>query len=231
MAIYGNFSDHAFSDVAKVLQRHSGTLFLQSALEGRAVELHLHEGEMRALFVDGFPVREAVRVQDIVRQLMASNSGTYEFEAMHPSALTTHFVMPLNHMLRSLAQDARIDSAQLPHEDTKFIAQNGADAIIASMALPIQSAWRNVGPLMRVGASANDVAREVLISVEEARLMMFQLRAAGAIVPYRAAGVVQSGALGNGAPQFQSQVPTAPEEKISPVRRFLNALRRFTGGA
>ena len=58
--------------------------------------------------------------------------------------------------------------------------------------------------------------------------MLFRLRAAGIVTPYRAAGVV--GTAGEPSVHFESQVQQAPEEKASPVRRFLNALRRLTGG-
>lgn len=234
MAIYGDFADHAFSDVAKVLQRHTGTLFLQSALGGRSVELHLHRGEMRALFMDGFPVREAMRVQDVLRQLMNGATGTYEFEAMAPHELTAHFSLPLNQVLRSLVQDARIDESQLPHEATRFVTVQGAEELVGGLPVTLQSAWRHVSPLLTRGGNAAEVAQEAFISLEEARLMLFRLRAAGMVTPYRAAGVVPGGAAvaAGTQPHFQSQVaPAAAPEQASPVRRFLNALRRLTGGA
>lgn len=229
MAIYGDFADHTFADVAKVLQRHVGTLFLQSALDGRSVELHLHCGELRALFVDGFPVREALRVQDVLRQLMSSATGTYEFEAMAPHELTAHFSLPLTQVLRSLVQDAHIDESQLPHESTRFVTVPDAEAHVPSLPVTLQGAWRSVAPLLSRGGSAAEVAQAAFISLNEARLMMFRLRAAGMVTPYRAAGAVSSS--GQVTAQFESQVAAAESEKAGPVRRFLNALRRLTGGA
>lgn len=231
MAIYGDFADHAFPDVAKVLQRHTGTLFLQSALGGRSVELHLHHGELRALFVDGFPVREALRVQDVLRQLMNSATGTYEFEAMAPHELTAHFSLPLNQVLRSLVQDANIDESQLPHESTRFVAVPDAEGYVTTLPVTLQGAWRNVAPILSTGGSATDIAQAAFISLDEARLMLFRLRAAGIVTPYRAAGVVNAGPSGQPTVHFESQVAAPAEEKASPVRRFLNALRRLTGGA
>lgn len=233
VAIYGDFADHAFPDVAKVLQRHTGTLFLQSALGGRSVELHLHRGELRALFVDGFPVREALRVQDVLRQLMNGATGTYEFEAMAPHELTAHFSLPLNQVLRSLVQDAQIDESQLPHESTRFVSVPEAETYVPTLPVTLQGAWRNVAPILNGGGSATDIAQAAFISLDEARLMLFRLRAAGIVTPYRAAGVVAvAGPSGQPSVHFESQVAAPAEEKAaSPVRRFLNALRRLTGGA
>ncbi|WP_261665027.1 hypothetical protein [Deinococcus sp. Marseille-Q6407] len=193
------------------------------------MELHLHRGELRALFVDGFPVREALRVQDILRQLMNGATGTYEFEAMAPGELTTHFSLPLAQVLRSLVQDAHIDESQLPHESTRFVTVPDAESQVPSLPVALQGAWRSVAPLLSRGGSATELAQTAFISLDEARLMLFRLRAAGMVTPYRAAGVVSPA----GSPvQFESQVAAAAEpEKAGPVRRFLNALRRLTGGA
>ncbi|MDO4263248.1 MAG: hypothetical protein Q4C67_03545 [Deinococcus sp.] len=179
--------------------------------------------------MDGFPVREALRVQDVLRQLMNSAAGTYEFEAMAPQELTAHFSLPLAQVLRSLVQDAHIDESQLPHESTRFVTVPDAEAHVPSLPVTLQGAWQTVAPLLSRGGSAAELAQSALISLEEARLMLFRLRAAGMVTPYRAAGAVSS--AGQPTPQFESQVMTAEPEKAGPVRRFLNALRRLTRGA
>ncbi len=227
MAIYGDFAGHAFSDVAKVLQKHTGTLFMPSALGGRSVEMHLDRGELRALFIDGFPVREPLRVQDTMRQLLNGATGTYEFEAMASHELTAHFSLQLNQLLRSLVQDANIDPGQLPHESTRFVARPDAESHISGLPVTLQAAWRGIASVLGPqGGNASDVAQAAHISLEEARLMLFRLRAAGIVTPYRAAGVA-----GAATPGLPAAAQTAEQANVGPVRRFLNALRRLTGGA
>ncbi|MFC6592847.1 hypothetical protein ACFP81_13140 [Deinococcus lacus] len=197
------------------------------------MELHLHQGELRALFMDGFPVREALRVQDVLRQLMKAASGRYEFEAAAPDQLTNHFSLPLNTALRGLVEDARIDEAQLPHVQTVFEVQPRAEDLVGSLPATLQGSW----PLLRQvfqtgGGNAAQVSERLHISVEEARLMLFQLRAAGIVVPVRAAGnvaeTVQVSAPTQGGQVTAPSIP-APAPATSPVGRFLNALRRLTG--
>lgn len=239
MAIYGDFEYHAFNDIIKVLQRHTGVLFMRTALAGRSVEMHLQDGMLHAMFIDGFPVNEPLRVRDTVRTLVTQASGEYSFEA---GGINHHMTMPIGDLIRDVVSTASIPEQQLPHQDTRFEWQQNA----AQVQVPdsLRSSWTSVAPLVRTGASANDLASQLRISLEEARVVLYRLRAAGLVMPQRAAGVFNDPTLaaaapqpaatytGWGSPPPQAQVPQqqAQVQQVGPVRRLLNALRRLTGG-
>lgn len=209
MAIYGDFEYHAFNDIIKVLQRHSGVLFMRTALAGRSVELHLRQGTLQAVFVDGFPVNEPLRVRDTVRQLVSGARGEYSFEA---GPTEYQFALPMNELIREALSGSAIPDQQLPHQDTRFEVVASAQ----SMPLPesLRASWASLSPLLRGGASASDLASQLRVSLPEARAELYRLRAAGLIAPQRAAA--------------QAQVSAQP---AGPVRRLLSALRRLTGGS
>ncbi|GGI77135.1 DUF4388 domain-containing protein [Deinococcus wulumuqiensis] len=209
MAIYGDFEYHAFNDIIKVLQRHSGVLFMRTALAGRSVELHLRQGTLQAVFVDGFPVNEPLRVRDTVRQLVSGARGEYSFEA---GPTEYQLALPMNELIREALSGSAIPDQQLPHQDTRFEVVASAQ----SMPLPesLRASWASLSPLLRGGASASDLASQLRVSLPEARAELYRFRAAGLIAPQRAAAQAQASA-----------------QPAGPVRRLLSALRRLTGGS
>ena len=209
MAIYGDFEYHAFNDIMKVLQRHSGILFMRTALAGRSVELHLQQGTLQAVFIDGFPVNEPLRVRDTVRQLVGGARGEYSFEA---GPTEHHFTLPMSELIREALSGSAIPEQQLPHQDTRFEIVPSAQAVALPGAL--QASWASLSPLLQQGASASDLASRLRVSLPEARAELYRLRAAGLITPQRAA----------------AQAP-ASAQPAGPVRRLLSALRRLTGGS
>lgn len=242
MAIYGDFEYHAFSDIIKVLQRHNGVLFMRTALAGRSVELHLKEGTLGAMFIDGFPVNEPLRVNDTIRTLVNGARGEYSFEA-GPTQHSLH--IPIGDLIRDVLSTADIAEQHLPHQDTRFEWNtHGAPAHIPDSLRP---SWDSVSPLLRYGGSASDVANQLRISVHEARIVLYRLRAAGLIAPARAGGLFQSRPAEPPAPAYGSPQgggvqlhdprfpvvppPAQPQQQAGPVRRLLNALRRLTGGS
>lgn len=232
LAIYGDFEYHAFNDIIKVLQRHTGVLFMRTALAGRSVELHLQDGMLQAMFIDGFPVNEPLRVGDTIRSLVGSATGEYSFEA---GGISHHMNMPMTELIRDVVSTANIPEQQLPHQDTRFEWQGNAAQLQVPEAL--RASWNSVAPMVRMGASANDIASQLRISLPEARVVLYRLRAAGLVTPQRAAGVFHDPAA---APAVGTQpsyagVPSMPQQQpqtqqVGPVRRLLNALRRLTGG-
>ncbi|WP_291426760.1 hypothetical protein [Deinococcus sp.] len=232
MAIYGDFEYHAFNDIIKVLQRHTGVLFMRTALAGRSVEMHLKDGTLNALFIDGFPVSEPLRIRDTISTLTSAASGEYSFEV---GEITQQVSFPLDDLIRDVISTAKIPDQQLPHQETRFEWQTNASQVQVPPAL--QNSWSSVSPLIRQGASAIDLSRQLHISEHEARVTLYRLRAAGLVTPQRAAGAFHD-PRGTSAPSPASAMSGTsqplpaqqPQQQAGPVRRLLNALRRLTGG-
>lgn len=229
MAIYGDFEYHAFSDIIKVLQRHTGVLFMRTALAGRSVEMHLREGVLGAMFIDGFPVNEPLRIQDTVRSLVSNATGEYSFEA---GQSVEQLNLPLGELIREAVSTANIPEQQLPHPETRFEWRAGTTQ--NDVPVTLRAHWDTVSPLLLQGASAVDIANQIRISVDESRIVLYRLRAANLITPTRAAGVFDAN-IGQqvAAPagvQLHNPAAPAPVESTNPLKRMLNALRRLTGG-
>jgi len=224
MSIFGHLEDLPFSELARVTQTQTGTLFLRTALAGRSVEMHLQTGILLALFVDGFPVRDEQRVLTIINQLVDQGSGTFDFQSAHPTQLLHDTTYWLNDLLHRAHARTAVPEMRLPHPETRFIATRRPGAV----APELQPIWQRVEPLLEGGASAVSLARQLQVSEHQARTMLYSLRAVDLIAPLRAASSATTP-----VPPLDSStslaVPiTSPPVSTSPMRRLLGTLRRLT---
>ncbi|WP_216329525.1 hypothetical protein [Deinococcus aestuarii] len=230
MALFGDLEHHALTDLARILGTRSGTLYFHSAYRGRTLELTVVQGHLRALYLDGFPVRETGQVHDILGELRAQGRGAFEFKPREFSATTPGFYnLPLLDLLPALT-GAPLPEDQLPHPDTRFVPTTPPARVPPTLA----DTWALVGPHLASGASASDLARRVGRTEREVRETLHRLRAVNLIAPQRAGSVTRPGVpvaaqpAGDG-PAGGSWTPVAPPAPAPLVHRLLGALRRLTG--
>jgi hypothetical protein len=229
MAIFGDLAHHTLTDLFKVLSAQAGTLFFHQAYQGRTVEMVLEGGVLSALYVDGFPVPGAAQAQATVQHLHAQGQGAFEFQ---PRSATPGvgarqgarlYALPLHDLLQdTLARTIPAD--QLPHPETRFVAQPSGAEVPAALA----PGWQLLAPHLRTGASAAELARLTGQSEAELQATLYRLRAADLIAPLRT--VALSGpavADSSGAPTPLTAAPVAAPAPL--LRRLLGALRRLTG--
>ena len=221
MAISGDFDHLPFIDLTRILAHQTGTLFLRTAYAGRSVELHLDRTELRGLYVNGFPINEPARLHDILHTLITSATGTFEFQPTELSALTPHLKLPLLGLLEQHGM-AALTEAQLPHPDTRFQTVTRPPEPPAALA----STWTQVHARLDQGSSAADLASSLHLPELQTRELFYRLRLAGLITPVRAAPLNTEDRPMAETKLIPPTVSAAPEP--SPVRRLLNALRRFT---
>jgi len=222
MAIFGDFDHLPFIDLTRVLAHQTGTLFLRTAYAGRSVELHLDHTDLRGLYIDGFPIDDPARLQDTFHTLMTNATGTFEFQPTDLTALTPHLKVPLVGLL-DMHGGTALPEAQLPHPDTRFITVERPPTPPADLA----AHWQQAQALLGQGVSPADLSNHLHLSELQAREFLYRLRLAGLIAPVRAAEQRPAPEQHlTSAREAVSSPPAVPE--ASPVRRLLNALRRFT---
>lgn len=232
MAIFGDLEHHAFTDVAKVIRQQSGTLFLHRAYQGQTVEMLLRNDALQAIYIDGFPVMQPTKIRDVLFYLVTHNEGRYEFEEQQVQTAQPLNLL-LSDMMRQVAADATVQEDQLPHVDTRFVADSYGGSVPASL----QEKWSRIQPYMGAGASAADLSQKLPYSEQEMRVTLHQLRAVGLVAPQRAMGERNFGsaAQAGAAPAARPANAAAPAaENAAPrslVQNLLGSLRRLMGGA
>ncbi|WP_407571617.1 hypothetical protein [Deinococcus altitudinis] len=220
MAISGTLDDLTFNDLTHLLRPQTGTLFLRTAFAGRSVELHLDHGQLLGLYVDGFPASDPLRLGQVITDLLKSASGTFEFQPAELSALPPLIHLSLDDLLQQNSEPLPVAEEQLPHGDTRFVLNTTRSEVPSRLT----ASWKQIRTAFEQGTSAHEVGEALQMSPHEARELLFHFRAAGLITPRRAGATVSVEPFPVSA-EDHSVLPAS----TGPVRRLLNALRRFTG--
>ena len=244
MAIFGDLEHHTLTDLFKVLSAQAGTLFFHQAYQGRTVEMVLEGACLCALYVDGFPVPDAAQARATAQHLHAQGRGAFEFQprSSTPGAGARQgarfYALPLTELLHdTLSRDIPAD--QLPHPETRFVAQS----LSAEVPAPLAAAWRMLAPHLRSGASAAELARLTGQAEADLQATLYRLRAADLVAPLRTVplvtaapaaqpGLSQAGQVQPEQIQSSDIAPLPASAPVAPaplLRRLLGALRRLAG--
>ncbi|WP_104992502.1 hypothetical protein [Deinococcus sp. NW-56] len=218
MALFGNLQDHALTDLLKVLAVQTGTLYFHEAYHSRTLELTVTRGQLRALYLDGFPVMDSERAREILRELAAQGRGAFEFQRREQAAGALLFYdLPLAGVLEA---ETEVAPEHLPHAETRFVAVSGTLPVPA----PLAGAWAVLRPALETGASAAELSRQVGWSEQDVQTALYRLRGASLVTPLRAAAAPAG-------PVATLEAAPVPAVSAPLVQRLLGALRRLGGGA
>lgn len=235
MAIFGDLKHHAFIDVIKILKPQVGELYLREAYQGKNVEISLSQGQVRGMYLDGFPVSDYQKMINIIADLMQHNQGSFEFHSNpsleHPGGGTAFF---LDDIIAEVSRRANITDDQLPHPDTRFAIAPKQPG--GQLPTELQKIWLDVQSMLvhQQAVSAREVASRLGRDVRDIQVALFQLRSVGRLTPQRAMAAQGNRAAPNGssvAPQASMPAPHEPAQSAPVLNRLLGALRRLTGGS
>ncbi|MFC5849339.1 hypothetical protein [Deinococcus petrolearius] len=227
MALFGDLEHHALTDLARVLKSQTGTLYFHEAYQRRTLELTLRKGDLRAMYLDGFPVQTSEQVRDILRQLHSQGRGAFEFQRRDfPANVPGFYDLPLVELLQDFTE-ASIPPDQLPHPETRFLPVTPEPTVPPSLA----DTWLLLQPHLASGASASELAKQVGRSEREVLGMLHRLRAVDLVAPQRAATQQVTAPVAVAATVDGSAPVATPSAPAALVHRLLGALRRLTGTA
>lgn len=233
MALFGDLAHHAFTDLAKVLRPQTGSLYLHEAYQGRTLELTLLQGQLLALYIDGFPVTVSNEATQVLQNVSTRRTGAFEFQKRPlNSNEQTLYVLPLLETLQNVPL-ADVPAERRPHPDTRFQS-------LAPAAVPgaLQATWTDLAPHLRAGASATELSRATGRTIQDLQISLYHLRAAALIGPVRSAeSLTHPTTQANGQAERQAGHMTDPAPAAQPtltasapiINRLLGALRRLTG--
>jgi len=215
MAIFGNLRHMPLADLLGMLGRRSGVLEVFH-LPGKRVGYALALDSGKAVWLmEGNRFLDPVEARAALRDLLFAQEGAFEFSPGTPPPPPEGKALgwPLERLLLSMtAVEDEIAALRpaLPDPKTRFQAVE-AEPIWDE---PLASFWQAALPLLRQGASAEEIAGRLGYRVEEAAYYLHKLRLLGKVAPVRA---------------YRESAPT--EERKGLVQRLLAALMGRRGWA
>lgn len=223
MAIYGNLTEFPFLEVISMLQNRIGVLHFTNLRPYESVELHLHEGRLQSLAVDGVLIFDAQIARSYLSEIAVRRTGDFEFRKskdlnIRHSPLN---IVVTNALLRSGASDDlfQVPDVQLPDPQTRFTP---AAAETAHVEDDLKTFWLRAQPLLSRGSSAEQIARDLRLELRVVQLALHKLRTIGAIRPARR--IEETVPIKTPAAPTPSPSFSPPPPKPSLVSRLLGAL-------
>lgn len=222
MAIYGSLGDLPLPDILNMLARRSGLLQLTEGSgrqRGTSYHLYLNQGRLHGLFIDGGELTDAMLVTDVFRTLLDLEDGSFKFTILQEAALRGQLALPIKQLILSSAtiiDELNAYRARFPHPTIVFEA---AAPVLEHLPGDLDLFWARAEPHLLQGTSAERLARELTLSVEQVQLHFYKLRTAGAIAPRRS--YTHSHSL--------RQTPADADGRTRPhlLRRLLRSLSAF----
>ncbi len=178
MAIYGSLNEFSLRDILTVIGGKSGVLTLDQQ-DGQILRLHIAESGVTRMSLER-PVQarsEAIMLLRIFNQ----ERSTFRFEAGDVDVPRQSFLR-LSEVIES-RPDTTIDERDLPHPKTLFLLIKARQ-----VALPpdLDEFLGAAESMLATGASAERIARELGIAVNQARHHLQRLRQVKKVWPMQA---------------------------------------------
>jgi hypothetical protein len=185
MAIFGSLQDMPVPDVLGMLGQRHGILEIRFPDGATTMDVVLGDGRIRQIQRNETPL-DPLQARTHLPRLLALRDGDFEFvidsaKLAEPPRLD----WPVDRVLLSMAmsdRDRQIMADALPHPMVRF--QSTASDV--ALAEPLKTFWSTAAPRLAVGASAQELAQGLGLSLAQTRYFLYQLRVANYIAPKRA---------------------------------------------
>ncbi|NJK46350.1 MAG: DUF4388 domain-containing protein, partial [Pleurocapsa sp. SU_196_0] len=185
VAIFGNLTEFPLVEVLAMLEGRTGILRFTQVGMHTTLDLHLENGQLRALVADAQPVKESFEARSYLMELVGRRQGEFSFERKRLQELRGDFSLSARSVvLQGAVYDSEIEQyrSYLPEPATVFtVAANTTGWLEDELKL----FWERSQFLLSRHASAQDIASELRLDLSWVQLALYKLRVAGVIRPAR----------------------------------------------
>jgi len=202
MAIFGNLSDLPFPEIFNMIGRHNGRLVITDLPGDEIFELELAEGSLRSLRIEDEQICDTFRIWDRLATLMETSHGAFVFQRSTAEELHGTLNLPLTALLVTIAvsvDEMKAYRGRFAPLSTRFRKIADEDAVQDE---DLDLFPERAAPLLVRGTTAQELSREVHLSVEQVQLNLYKLCAAGWIAP---------------VDSLEEEIPAAPAPDPAPA--------------
>jgi hypothetical protein len=227
VAIFGELSDLPFPEIFNMVGRRTGALLISGVSGLPPFQLLLADGALCALRFGAEAVNDPLQVRDKLAALMEAQSGTFEFQRRPAGSVTGRFRLPATSLLMAIASAVDEIGAyrdRFAHPRTRFKLLGGEEVWLdEDLRLFLERAT----PSLLEGADAEELARELDLSLSQIQLHLYKLRSVGKVAPVRAFEEEARPAAPVPAPRASPSVLQSPPDGRLPgtLARLLGSLR------
>jgi hypothetical protein len=185
MAIFGSLDELPIPEILSMLGQRSGHLKVWDLPDDKRCDLYIDKGKLKALRINGRKVQEVFEVREEMVSLLSTTRGSFEFDRCAPKALQQGLNVSIQQLLLSAA--TAIDEIAAYRNNfadprTRFQMLTSFDTWTDQ---ELAHFWERAESTLMEGASAQELADMLAISLEQVQLTLYKLRSLGIIEPVR----------------------------------------------
>lgn len=176
-------------EVVALLSRKSGALEISLGPFRSHYQLYVADGSLRGMVRDHSPVEDALQAREEIVKLFVAQSGSFEFTKLSPESLVGNLDLPLQRILLSISTMHDEIGAFREHFADPRTQFRATQALEESLDPTLSDFWQRSHKYfsdLPSGISAQQLSSLLRISLEQAQLYLYKLRAAGLVAPIRA---------------------------------------------
>ncbi|WP_018466946.1 hypothetical protein [Calidithermus timidus] len=183
MVISGNLKESPFQTLIGHFQDRTGVLELWNVPGLKDCKLWVKRGHLRCIEVGKEYVADPLKARDILLEIIAAREGAFELtykEFKTPCDPALHW--PLERVVTSLSlieEDITLRTIELPPPDVTYLI-SGDESLLD---LNNSFFWKRAKPLLQHGATAEQIAEALGISLKLACYYLARLEWLGAVKP------------------------------------------------
>lgn len=178
MALFGDLNRITFAEVVKLLKKRCGSVVIETS-QVKYV-LHVNQGHLVGARVNDQTVQNRSDADQMLKVLHQAQEGTFVFSQQTPETLYNELdiVLDSNPLIPAIENNLQ---ATLPHPDTRFRQIRKETTNDQSINYFLEQAQS----LLFAGASANEIAKKLLVDVHWVQYYLYRLRLIEWVQPIR----------------------------------------------
>ncbi len=188
MAIFGTLAEMPLPELLRTLERRTGKLSIEVLPQKSDYSLYLNKTRLRAMYVGNEILGNGILIRQAVTELSEAKQGNYIFKSISEEALPKSCDIELAFLLLNIANTDTDEITRyknrLPAAKTYFKRSNW-QSVKVWPSKSLKTFWERTASWFTEGCSAEKVARELNLDVNQVRLNFYKLRSLRQISPVR----------------------------------------------
>ncbi len=191
MAVTGDTSELPLPDLLGMVRFRTGLVRFTGIKRVPPIEIHVSPGFLRAVFCGAKSVPDVPSIIDKLVAVAACETGQFHFRGMHPNAVTAQTQIPMDGLILavvSIVDEILFNKPHLPRREQVYaFSSKEGEYDLGEEDAQLLNFVRRSRDMLELGASAEELAPVLEISVAQIQFYLLKLRSVGVVEPLRSA--------------------------------------------
>ena len=189
MAIMGTLAEIPLPELVRTLEKRTGKLSIRVQPQESDYYLYVDKARLKALYLDEKSLENSTVIRETLTELSRLKEGNYVFKSISEEVMPESCNVGLRLLFLKISQSDETvpNKDRLPAAQTRF-ERSDCPEVEVWPSESLKDFWLRTASLFAKGCNAEEIAKELNLDVEQARVSLYKLRCTGQISPVRSFG-------------------------------------------